>query len=94
MRPFSTARPSCFWILPEARVELLLAHLADHDVVAGLRRHLRDAVPHQAAADDANLLDVHVASRETSEESTLESAGSLVNERIRERRGPAAGSGI
>ena len=48
--------------LAQPAVELLLAHLAHDHVVARLGSHLRDAVPHQAAADNANLLDVHVAS--------------------------------
>ena len=45
--------------LAHARVEALLIHLADHHLPAGLRADLGDAVPHQAAADDANLLDLH-----------------------------------
>ena len=45
--------------LSEAAVECRLIDLADHDVVAGLRGDLRDAVAHQAAADHSHLLDLH-----------------------------------
>jgi len=40
-------------------VELVLVDLADHDVVSGLRRDLRDTVAHQAAAHHAELAYLH-----------------------------------
>src|SRR5262249_33255307 len=64
---------------PEAAVELLLAHVSDRHVVAGLGRDLRDAVAHQAAADNANVLDRHVASRLAAE---IESGAYLMSEYV------------
>jgi hypothetical protein len=45
--------------LRESVVERRLIRLANHDVPAGLGTDLRDAMPHEAAADDANLADLH-----------------------------------
>ena len=45
--------------LADAAVELLLAHLAHHDVPARLGADLGDPVAHQAAAEDTNLADLH-----------------------------------
>ena len=65
---FSRDRPNSkpvqlFPYLSQSAIELLLVELAYHDVVPGLGRDLGDSVAHQPAADDPNLLDVHVASR-------------------------------
>ena len=57
--PFSTARAELLLDLPEPLVELALVDLAHHDVVAGLRRHLCDAVAHEATAEHSDLLDLH-----------------------------------
>ena len=43
----------------DALVEPLLIDLAYDHVPARLRRDLRDPVPHQAAAEDAHLRDLH-----------------------------------
>ncbi len=59
MRPFSTARPSCFSILPSPLSSVRLVDLAHDDVVAGLRRHLCDSVAHEATAEHSDLLDLH-----------------------------------
>ena len=45
--------------LADALVERRLVDLAQHHVVAGLRRHLGDAVAHQARSQHSNLLDLH-----------------------------------
>ncbi len=46
--------------LCEPLVELILRDLDDHDVPAALlRAHLGDPVPHEAATDDADRLDLH-----------------------------------
>jgi hypothetical protein len=55
--PFSTDRAasrSCRAPLEHVRIDL-----ADHHVAAGLRRHLRDAVAHEAAAEHSDALDLH-----------------------------------
>ena len=56
--PFSTARASCFSILPMPFCERRLVDLAQHHLVAGLRRHLGDAVTHQARSEHSHLLDL------------------------------------
>ncbi len=43
--------------LADALRERRLVDLAQHDLVAGLRRHLRDPVPHQPGPEHAHLLD-------------------------------------
>ena len=46
---------------PDSLVEELLSGFHDDDLAAALGRHLRDAVPHQATANDADLFDLHRA---------------------------------
>ena len=60
--PFSTARASCFSILPMPLSSFALLDLPHDDLPARLRADLGDPVAHQAAADDTNLADLHIRS--------------------------------
>ena len=45
--------------LADALLERRVVDLAEHDVVARLRAHLRDAVAHEPGAEHSHLVDVH-----------------------------------
>ena len=44
--------------LADALLQGRVVDLAQHDLVAGLRRHLRDPVAHQPGSEHAHLLDL------------------------------------
>ena len=56
--PFSTARASCFSILPIPFCRVASSTSRSTTCVARLRGHLRDAVAHQARSEHSHLLDL------------------------------------